>query len=324
MSIAKQDKQLKSAYVIIPTHNRKSITLQCLHQLQSLTCLNKFSIVVVDDGSTDGTVDEIQQKYSDITLLHGDGKLWWTGAIGLGMKYAYEQGAKYFIWLNDDCLVQEGSLEDLVSFCKFHKKCIVGAQGYESIFPYKISFGGKATHWSFPLNFSLKEFPPGEIIECDMLSGNLVCFPRAIIDICLYPDSAQFPHYGGDTIYLQRAKEKGFTLFVDTRKPAKNILLSSSSSNLSNWFTAKGKPWMIIELINKPQSSLYWKLYLKLNTSQFKIKGYFIFLLKYVPILIKVGVITLLRFLLPYRLRIKLSRMKRRLASVSQNKTSQS
>ena len=315
MSIAKQDKQSKSTYIIIPTHNRKSITLQCLQQLQRLKCLDKFSVVVVDDGSIDGTVNEIKQNHSNITLLHGDGELWWTGAMSLGMKYAYEQGAKYLIWLNDDCLVQEGLLENLVSFCKFHEKCIVGAQGYESVFPYKIAFGGKTAHWSFPLNYSLKKFPSGETIECDMLSGNLVCLPRALITNCLYPDSVQFPHYGGDTIYFQLAKEKGFRLFIDTRKPAKNMLVSASSSNVSNWFTARGKPWMIMELINKPQSSLYWKLYLRLNTNQFKFKGYFIFLLKYAPILVRVGIITLSRFLLPYWLRIKLSQVKSRLVS---------
>ena len=239
------------------------------------------------------------------------------------MKHAYQQGADYFIWLNDDCLAQPGSFEDLISFCQFHPECIVGIQGHETEYPYQISFGGKISHWTFPLNYKLKEFPRGEITECDMLSGNFVCLPRSVVTNCEYPDPSQFPHYGGDTIYLQSAIEKGFKLFVDTRKSAKNLLLSSSSSNISNWFTAQGKPWMILELINKPQSSLYWKLFLRMNLNQFKYKGYFIFLLKYVPILIRIGTITLFRFLLPYPLRLRISNIKHKLSFSSLKKALQ-
>lgn len=320
MSISQQHKQLKLTFIIIPTHDRKAITLQCLQRLQSLNYLNQFSVIVVDDGSTDGTAEAIKRDYSNVTLLHGNGNLWWTGAIALGMKHAYQQGADYFIWLNDDCLPQQGSFEDLISFCQFHPECIVGIQGHETEYPYQISFGGKISHWTFPLNYKLKEFPYGKITECDMLSGNLVCLPRSVVTNCEYPEPGQFPHYGGDTIYLQSAREKGFKLFVDTRKPAKNLLLSSSSSNISNWFTAQGKPWMILELINKPQSSLYWKLFLRLNINQFKYKGYFIFLLKYVPILIRIGTITLFRFLLPYPVRLRISNIKHKLSFASLKK----
>ena len=105
-------------YIIIPVHNRKEITLKCLDILQKNGDLDIYYVIVVDDGSTDGTSEAIQSLYPNITILVGDGNLWWTGAIKKGMEYAYDKGAEYFIWLNDDCLVAKESINNLIVFCK--------------------------------------------------------------------------------------------------------------------------------------------------------------------------------------------------------------
>jgi GT2 family glycosyltransferase len=68
-------------FIIIPVHNRKQITLNCLKSLSKNGDLGRYHVVVVDDGSTDGTAEAIQALYPDIVVLHGDGNLWWTGAI---------------------------------------------------------------------------------------------------------------------------------------------------------------------------------------------------------------------------------------------------
>ncbi|MFP3345185.1 glycosyltransferase, partial [Halomonas sp. SIMBA_159] len=85
---------------IIPVHNRKNITLKCLETLKQCGDLDRYYTIVVDDGSTDGTSEAITNLYPEVTILTGDGNLWWTGAIRKGMEYAYERGAEYFIWLN--------------------------------------------------------------------------------------------------------------------------------------------------------------------------------------------------------------------------------
>ncbi|MEL6945455.1 MAG: glycosyltransferase, partial [Bacteroidota bacterium] len=92
-------------------HNRKDITLKCLSRLKALGDLTRYSVIVVDDGSTDGTYEEIYESYPTVILLKGDGNLWWTGAIRMGMEYAYKQDADYIIWLNDDTLPLAGSIQ---------------------------------------------------------------------------------------------------------------------------------------------------------------------------------------------------------------------
>ena len=47
----------KSIYIIIPVHNRKTLTLDCLENLKTNGDLQKYHVIVVDDGSSGRLVD---------------------------------------------------------------------------------------------------------------------------------------------------------------------------------------------------------------------------------------------------------------------------
>ena len=99
--------------ITIPVRNRKEITRQILVELnaQIQQCADRehlISVVIIDDGSTDGTGEMIRQQFPQFSLLEGDGSLWWTGAICWGMKYALEKyNPDYFVWLNDDIFLRQ-------------------------------------------------------------------------------------------------------------------------------------------------------------------------------------------------------------------------
>jgi len=135
--------QKEPVYILIPAHNRKQITLKCLATLGQADYLERYHVVVVDDGSTDGTAEAIHTLYADATVLKGDGNLWWTGAIKKGMEYAFEQGAEFFIWLNDDTLPALGCLPIMVAQCVQYPNTIVAAQCYEASDFETPTYGGQ-------------------------------------------------------------------------------------------------------------------------------------------------------------------------------------
>ena len=193
----------KFVYILVPVHNRKEITLNCLSTLKQSGDLERYRIVVVDDGSTDGTASAIHSLYPEVKVLNGDGNLWWTGAMALGMEYAEAHGAEYFIWLNDDCLPQPQTLQLIVEFMETHPDTIASASFYttESTIP--------VVHNGFKGRKSLAAHA-GEVIYVDGTSGWCVGIPASVFRKIGGLEVHKFPHYGGDSMYTLKATRSGF------------------------------------------------------------------------------------------------------------------
>lgn len=193
-------------YIIIPVHNRKRLTLACLANLQANGYLQKYHVIVVDDGSSDGTAEEVKRIYPEVIVLKGDGNLWWTGAIALGMQYAYEQGAANFIWLNDDCLTTSDTLDLLIDFLQNYPNSIVGASCYTEDSATLIETGVKGR-----LRIKALEH---EVADVDGLSGYCVAIPVSVFKKIGVPDAHKFRQYAGDGMYTLKAARAGFKVCI--------------------------------------------------------------------------------------------------------------
>lgn len=300
-----------SIYIIIPIHNRKSLSLRCISRLKACNLSARYKIVVIDDGSTDGSKEAIAELHPEVHLLTGNGSLWWTGAIKTGMEYAYLQGCQAIIWLNDDCLIQHNTLSALIEFIEHNPRSVVGGLGLESDSLSTISFGGKRRKW---LKYKLISDIEEGIISCDLLSGNLVCIPAEVISDIGYPDPQKCPHYGGDSLFLIRARKAGYSIFLDTRKPAINITGEGRSKmNSGAWLTGESSVIDIFKLIFMHQSVISWRIWWFLFIEEYSLFGVLPFLLKMLQTISMLCIIAILR-LLPQSLRIKISITKRRLS----------
>ena len=73
-------------YVVLPVHNRVNITskfIECLKQ----QIYKKYHLVLVDDGSTDGTAEYVKKQIDNLTVLYGNGNLWWAGSLSEAYRY---------------------------------------------------------------------------------------------------------------------------------------------------------------------------------------------------------------------------------------------
>ena len=68
-------------HVVTAVHNRMQITKKFAEVLNAQTIRNKIHLLLVDDGCTDDTVSVVKSIFSNITVIRGDGNLWWGGAL---------------------------------------------------------------------------------------------------------------------------------------------------------------------------------------------------------------------------------------------------
>src|SRR4051812_16275586 len=101
--------------LVIPVHNRRETTLQCLRSLSRIDGSGlDLKIFIVDDGSRDETSDAIRHAFPDVVIIEGDGSLHYAGGTNRGISEALKWDPAYVVLMNDDAVFHEQFLQRLV------------------------------------------------------------------------------------------------------------------------------------------------------------------------------------------------------------------
>lgn len=103
-----------SVSIIVLNWNGSEDTLICLSSLCSLTHPD-YNVIVVDNGSTDGSVHEIKTNFPDLTVIETGQNLGYAEGNNVGIRYALEQDAEFILLLNNDTTVAPDLLDQLVN-----------------------------------------------------------------------------------------------------------------------------------------------------------------------------------------------------------------
>jgi len=104
---------LPLVYVVILNWNRKDDTIECVSSLMGVDYPN-FRIVVVDNGSDDGSVEALKAKFPALEVIVNDGNLGYAVGNNIGIGHALQQGADYVFLLNNDTVVHQHLVAELV------------------------------------------------------------------------------------------------------------------------------------------------------------------------------------------------------------------
>ncbi|MEA3224256.1 MAG: glycosyltransferase, partial [Thermodesulfobacteriota bacterium] len=105
-----QDERVKCS-IIIPAFNQAEYTKQCLEALIENTPDDLYEMIIVDNGSTDGTKEFLKCLEGDVKIITNKENLGFAKACNQGVEVA---SSRYLVFLNNDTLPQKGWLEELI------------------------------------------------------------------------------------------------------------------------------------------------------------------------------------------------------------------
>lgn len=104
--------------VVIPNLNGKDRLPATLDSLMAQSLPAK--LIVVDNGSIDGSADFIEANHSEVVVIRRDKNYGFTGGVNPGIELAIKQGFKYVALLNNDAVADKDWLKHLVNFMEAH------------------------------------------------------------------------------------------------------------------------------------------------------------------------------------------------------------
>jgi len=228
-----------NVFVIIVNWNGKEDTLDCLRSLKDVA-YPQWTIVVVDNASSDGSVETFRSKFPDIMILEQKNNLRFAGGNNVGIKYAMEHGAEAVLLLNNDTTVHPDFLTHLAE--RLHDESSAGMvvpKIYYHRDKNRIWFaGGEISFWTGTMNHTgIREIDRGQhdkLRMIDYATGCCVLVRSSAIEKVGVLDDSYFI-YTEDADWSMRVRKAGFTILYEPAAKIWHKLSVSAGGHLSSF-----------------------------------------------------------------------------------------
>jgi GT2 family glycosyltransferase len=206
----------KNVKSVVVTYNGIKWIKKCLDSL----CKSSIpvDIIVIDNGSSDGTQELIKRNYKSVKFIQSQKNLGFGAANNIGLKMAYESSADYVFLLNQDAwLIEPDTIEKLI---QAHEKDTT----FGIISP--IHLNGLATRldYGFSIYITPKRCPAlysdqwmnslkDSIYDVEFVNAAAWLISRSCLEK-VGGFSPTFFHYGEDINYIQRVKFYNFKVGI--------------------------------------------------------------------------------------------------------------
>jgi len=245
--------------VVVLNWNGKEDTLNCLNSLSSVVYPN-YRILVVDNFSTDGSIQFFEELYPNIDIIQNPKNLGFAEGNNVGIRRALEDGADYVLLLNNDTVVDRYFLDRLVEAAESDHA--IGFAGPKVYYLGKdanriISFAGGALNlWvGRSRHRGLDQLDSGQyddLAEVDYVEGSCVLAKKTALDHIGLLDPTYFS-YWEDVDWCTRGWNAGYkSIYV----PNARIWHKPSSSNVSGtktYYRARNRLWFVRKRGNRLQ-----------------------------------------------------------------------
>ncbi len=266
---------MKTVTAVLTSFNRAQFTASCIERLLNSPLPEGWmiNIVLVDDGSRDGTCELISERFPNVHVLRGNGSLYWNGGMRLGMQYAEGMGSDVFLWVNDDLELDPGSVGlavDCVSREAIDQdKGVIVVGNVYSRRAGKQSYGAVEFPYFFRRTTPRFLFVEEGLGRAESMNGNFVAISNGAYKVVGELDPV-FVHTMSDFDYGLRANALGVPVLVlpgyvgyCDRNDQKNNYRDGRSSLLTRWRSVigpKGKPFKAWWIYTRRHTGLMFPL----------------------------------------------------------------
>jgi GT2 family glycosyltransferase len=204
-------------YIVIPVFNRWHYTRECLESLRAQTSQD-FRAVVVDDGSTDETAAALARDYPEVDVVTGDGNLFWTAGVNMGIRHALALGADRVMTLNNDVIAAPDFVAQMLAAAAQHPTAVLGALEFDADSGATIYGGERLDFRTNTTHNLLNEIPASQrtgLHPVTYLPGRGLLIPRVVTDKIGLFDEKRLPHYLADFDYTSVARRAGFPVYCN-------------------------------------------------------------------------------------------------------------
>jgi GT2 family glycosyltransferase len=180
---------MKKIAALLTCFNRREKTLAAIHSLyQAYDNSNDIillDVYLTDDGSTDGTAEEVKTRFPQVKIQQVTGNLYWANGMRNSWKAALNKEYDTFLLLNDDVELYPGAFNLLRKTCEFclenYKEPGIYIGATEDKNTNKLTYSGSIVLNKFLYTQKRLE-PNGSYQACDLANANIMLVPKEIVD----------------------------------------------------------------------------------------------------------------------------------------------
>jgi GT2 family glycosyltransferase len=198
-------------WIILPVHNRRAVTHRFVDSLLAQTD-SDFRVVLVDDGSIDGTADMVTARLPGTVVVKGTGNWWWARSLQAGVEWLSEHrlpANSIVMTANDDTTFEPNFLGNA--------RAVISERHRTLLLPRLMDRAtGRVSELGANVDFRTLEVRPA------MQPESVNCFSTRGLFLRLADFKAiggfrpvLLPHYLSDYEFTMRAASRGFTLLTD-------------------------------------------------------------------------------------------------------------
>ena len=227
---------MKTACIFV-TWNSAALLADSIGRLQQF--ITAEDIIVVDNGSSDNTIETLRQYYPGVTLICLPVNTGFSGGNNVGMKAAMHRGYDAVFLLNVDTILDEDFITPCAQALEIHAD--IGVIGPVVLEAYQDNViqceGGRIIKLTanFPYRRSGKPFHRHDALkDVGFVLGAAMMIRRELIERIGYLDEDYFPAYVEESDFCYRAAKAGFRSVIHLGAACRHIGEQSSGGRLKH------------------------------------------------------------------------------------------